>query len=405
MSETIESLVGRVQQRVGMLPDYFLVQDWLNSAFEDLVTRREWSWRRRSAEALFHAAYATGTVTIVRGEDQATFSGATLTQDMVGRQLRMGGNAYPIRTITNIAGSVATIDRPWGAAGLTAKTFEIYQAYITMPDDFDAFLVIADPERQFRLDFWSWTAHDLEGRDPQRSYSGNLATHVVLRDLATDSLGVVGTVIAARGTGNQPISGGTYTGATDAIYTIEMTSATVFKWKKASGSYTTGVTIDSAGIPQDLSDGVQIAFPTGVAYTNGDVFSVSAKALASAGQARYEFWPHIKADECRPYLYLATPPQLVDPGMIVPRYVNPQYLLQKALAACAQWKHEENKYYDLKLSMIHEGRAEEIAIRMEREDQARETTDVNYDAWGNYPVYNSAYLASHDVGYELNVLD
>jgi len=404
MSDTIEALVGRVQQRVGMLPDYFLVQDWLNSAMGDLVARREWSWRRRQGEFLFHAAYSTGTVTIDRGNDYATFSGATLTQDMVGRQLRAGGNAYPIRTILGISGSVATLDRPWGAASVSAVSYEIYTAYVAVPEDFDMFLTIVDLERSCQLDFWSATASDLDNRDPQRSNGGNQAWNVVLKDYAPDSIGIVGSVVQARGTGNVPISGGTYLGSVDAVFTIEMTSATVFKWKRGNGSYTTGVSVDVDGIPQDLADGVQIAFPNTVAYTNGDIFTITAKALMQAGAARFEFWPHIKADECRPYLYLATPPALTEPNMIVPRYVNPQYLVEKALASCALWKNEENAYYDPKLAMIHEGRAEELALRMEREDQGRETTDVNYGDWGAFPVVDSGYLANHDVGYELNTL-
>lgn len=403
--DTLDSLIGKVQQRVGTLPDFFFLQDILVNKYRDLQSRLNWTWRRKRAAFLFYAPVTTGTVSVTRGYNIATFSDAIITADLVGRQLRVAGNNTAIMTITDMLDSThAVLDRNWTAASVTALGFEIYQAYVTVPSDFSAFISIVDLQRNFQLDWWSHTAEELDRTDPRRSYGGSIAYWMVLRDYNSDRQGVVYPVLQALGTGNSPISGGTYTGADDALFTIEITGAATFKWKKGAGSYTTGVAMDPVGDPQPLQDGVEITFPV-VAYTVGNVFMIRCDAADSPGEPRYEAWPHIKVDEERPYLYKADLPDLTVPGTVLPRFVRGDALVEGALADIAMWKNEDNKYYDLKLAGVHMGRAEEIIAQMEREDQARESTDLIYTDWTQLPVYDSGYLAGHDIGYELNVLD
>jgi hypothetical protein len=406
MADTVETLVGRVMQRVGQLPGYDLVLDWLDSALQDeLAPYSEWSWLRRNGLFLFNAYYATGTITIARGADYGDTSGSVLTQEMVGRQLRAGGNTNPIVTITRISGSRIEFSPPWGAAALSGATFEIYNAFLPVPSDFKSFLVVADLTRGYQIDWWSKTINDFDREDAQRSHGGDQAWYCTLRDYTEASLGVVGTLVRAAGSGNLPVSGGQYTGVSDAIFVVEMTSSTVFRWKKDNGSWTSGTTIDSEGIAQELSEGVTISFPSSVLYTSGDVFSIQVVAAPAPGTPRYEFWPHIKAAEVRPYIYNARPRSLKEPNAVIPPMVNSGYLLEKALAACARWKNPENKYYDLKLAMVHDGRADALLVRMEREDQARLLTDVQYDSWRQLPTVDSGYLQGHDLGYEFDTLD
>jgi hypothetical protein len=411
-TDTLDSLVGRVQKRVGMLPDVFLVQEWITSAYNDLKNRIPWSFRRRQGQMVFYVPYTTGAVTINRAENTAAFSGgAVITTDHVGRQLRAGGNDTPILTITGLIDSTHVyLDQSWPSASVAAVTYEIYQAYATMPDDFDSFITVVDLQRNFQLDHWNHTADELDRIDPKRSYGGNIAYWMVLRDYAPDRQGTVTSVVQARGTGNRPTAGGSYTGPSDATFTVEMTSASVFKWKKDNGTYTTGVAIDSVGDAQDLQDGVQVAFPSTVSYTSGDVFVVRAIAAYSPGTPRYEPWPHIKADEARPYLYLAKLPDLTDANAVLPRYLRGDVLVEFALAQWAMWPGTSDKpnpafSKGLGLAAMHTTRAENMLVDLEREDQARETTDLVYDSWTQLPVWDSGYLAGHDMGYELNVLD
>lgn len=405
--DNLISLVGKVQQRVGLVADYYLAVDWLVNAAREIYRERDWTFRRKAADFVLNAVYSTGTASVVRGENVVDFAGgASITEAMVSRQLRLGGNETPIVTIKRrVSSSRVEIDRQWSAASQSAVTFEIYNAYVTVPSDFDSFITVVDLQRQFQLNWWSLTADDLDRIDPQRSYGGgDQAYAIVLRDFATQGVGKVSPVVQVRGSGNSPASGGTYDGLDDAVFTVEMTSATVFKWKKDGGAYTTGVTIDSDGIAQHLQDGVAVAFPTGVVYTSGDVFVIPASAARNQGDPRYEPWPHIKADEARPYLYLSKPPDLTDSGAILHRFIPGELVLEKALAAAARWKNEKNGYYDLRLSALHEARYQVMLADVVREDEARESTMLTYDGWINLPVYDSAYLASHDIGYEIDVL-
>lgn len=403
MAETVATLVGRVQQRVGMAPGYDLIVDWLNQALaDDLVPYREWTWRRRESQFVFNAVYNTGTISITRGESYGTCSGSVLSAEMIGRQLRVRNNTI-IRTITRVDGSRVEFYPPWYETTVTASAFEIYNAFMPVPQDFDSFVTIVDLQRSYRLDWWSYTIEDLNRVDPQRSNGGGMASCVVLRDYSSDSYGVVGAVVQAFGNGSRPQSGGSYSGVSDATITVEMTSATEFSWKKNNGAYT-AATVDAGGIAQELGEGVTITFPTSGSYVDGNVFTIPLKAAVSVGVPRFEAWPHIKSEEVRPYLYLARPLNLYDEGAVIPHYVKTSFLLEKALAACARWKAPENKYYDPKLSVIHDARANDYLLAMEREDQQREASDVRYDSWSGLPLMDSEYLAGRDVGYA-DVLD
>lgn len=403
--DSLASLVGKVQQRVGPLPDYYLVVDAIVNGAREVFRDRDWTFRRRRGQWLFNASYTTGTCSIDRGNDYADFVGSTLTQSMVGRQLRAGGIQSQIVTIKRISGARAYFDQAWGGASISAQSFEIYNAYQIAPGDFTSFISIVDLGRSRQLNWWSLTADDLDRIDPARSTGGgDQALAVVLRDYSDDAIGQVGTLIQVRGSGNVPVSGGEYTGIEDAVFTVEMTSATVFKWKKDGGAYTTGVTIDPDGQAQELQDATTVSFPSSVAYTSGDVFVIPTSASHGAGRPRFEAWPHIKADETRPYLYLARPLDLTDVGAVLPPQIPGDVIVEKALSAMARWKHPENAYYDLRLAQVHEDRADRLLIDVIREDEAKESTMLAYDNWANWPTYDSAYLVGHDVGFEIDTL-
>lgn len=396
--DTLASVIGKVQQRVGTLPDYFMLQDAVTNKFRDVQARLPWTWRRRQGDMYFYAPITTGTATVTRGSNLVTFSSAIMAPALVGRQVRVAGNATPIRTLIEMVDTThATLDRAWSAADQTAAGFEVYQAYVTVPEDFESFLTVVDLTRGYQLDHWGHSADELDRIDARRAYAGNTAYWVVLKDYASDRRGVVGGVVQARGVGSAPTSGGEYSGVSSALFTVEITGAATFKWKKDGGAYTSGVAMDPAGNAQVLQDGVQVAFPP-VAYTLGDVFSISCLAAEAPGTPRYEAWPHIKADETRPYLYLANLLDLTDVGAALPRFVRGDLLMEMVLADIASWKNPDNGYFDLKLAGWHTVRAEAMLLDMMRADQSRESTDLTYHDWNELPVYDGDFMVSHDLG-------
>lgn len=396
--DTLGSIIGKCQQRVGTLPDYFLLQDAVVNKFRDLQARIPWTWRRKQADLFYYAPITTGTATVMRGTNLVTFSSPVMTPQLIGRQIRVGGNNTPIRTLGDIVDSMhATIDRPWSAVDQNAVGYEIYQAYVTVPADFDSFMTIVDLTRGYQLDHWNHTADDLDRIDARRAFSGNTAYWMVLKDYSGDRRGVVGSVVQAHGSGNSPTSGGQYSGASDALFTVEIDGVATFKWKKDSGAYTSLVPMDAAGNPQPLQDGVLVVFPP-VAYALGDVFSIYCLAADAPGSPRYEAWPHIKADETRPYLYLANLLDLTDMGAVLPRFVRGEVIMEMVLADIAAWKNPDNGYYDLKLAGWHTARAEAMLLDMMRQDQSRESTDLTYENWNELPVYDGDFMVNHDLG-------
>lgn len=83
---------------------------------------------------------------------------------------------------------------------------------------------------------------------------------------------------------NDATSGGTYSGTVNATYTIILDSSAAspdtFKWKKDSGSYTTGVVM--TGAAQTLSDGVTITFAATDGHTLNDQWVITAISYTTA---------------------------------------------------------------------------------------------------------------------------
>lgn len=93
---------------------------------------------------------------------------------------------------------------------------------------------------------------------------------------ATANIGAV----VFTGTGlNDGTSGGVYTAVVDHTYTIIIDgngTPDTFKWKKDSGSFTTGVGI--TGAAQTLADGVTIHFGATTGHTIGDQWVITVTA-------------------------------------------------------------------------------------------------------------------------------
>ncbi len=382
-----------------------LSQQWVSHAFRQVVEKRAWSWRVKRGQFSMPAVYSDGTVTVTLNSPVVTGSGTTFTAAMVGLQFRVSDNS-PIYTIQSFDSTTQiTLDQNWGVATASGSSFEIYQVYVTPPIDFESFIAVWDPANNWRL--WLHRQQvELNIWDAQRTNDGD-AYYVVSADYSRSFSGAVDAVLQVRGTGPDPAktADSSYTGPNDAVFTIEVTTGgavetAIFKWKKDSGSYTT--TITTLSTPQTLSNGISIFWPADT-YISGDVFVIRVSAQSAPGIPRYELWPHKKSVYIYPFLYTAKVDDLEDNGMVIPRNIRGDVLLEHALARAASWPGtatNKNPYYDLTLSARHKSSAELMVRELERTDDNTYMSDLSYIEEMNFapvPYGDSAWLQKHAI--------
>lgn len=381
-----------------------LAQSWVNHAFRRLHEARRWSWSIKAGQFIMPAVYDTGTVAVTLSDATVTGTGTSWTADMAGRQFRAGANS-PIYTILRVDSATSLeLDAVWGKATATGQTYEIYQAFVTPPADFQSFQAVWDPANNWRLHLHH-TQDELNLWDAERSNNGDSYV-VAARDYSRSYAGTIEDVLQVRGTGPDPVVSPTnYTGTNNAIFTVEVTTGgatatAVFQWKKDSGSYTTAVTTSATA--QALSDGVSIYWPTGETYVLGDTFVIRTEAQDQVGTPRFELYPHKKAQYVYPYLYEAELDDLEDDNAVLPGPIRGDVLLEDALSRAAMWPGTDDKpnvYYDLALAGRHERRAREMTQELEVSDDDIYLSDLSYvqamDAapvpWGD-----SAWLQKHE---------
>lgn len=104
---------------------------------------------------------------------------------------------------------------------------------------------------------------------------------------------------------------------------------------------------------------------------------------------RYEIWPHVTSAYVLPFLYVARPTDLQDPGATLPRYIRGDVLLEMALAEAAKWPgpaaDKPNPYFNLKLAEMHTTRAEYMIAELERQDEEISIMNVKYDTITRLP--------------------
>lgn len=166
---TFEDVWRRVLLRAPLVPP-FLAQEWVQNAYNQACTNRNWS-HLRAETTLRTKAGRYGTATVV--QDSATVQGVGLTfaASDVGRQFRF--NTVPLYTIiaVNVGANQATLDRVYVEASAAAATFQVLDAFITMPANFKTWGVVTDRSRWWILHLWA-TEAELTRWDPLRSVSG-----------------------------------------------------------------------------------------------------------------------------------------------------------------------------------------------------------------------------------------
>ena len=121
----------------------------------------------KRAQFLLNNQYITGNVDVTFNSNAVVGHGTTFTAAMVGRQFRVG-LLFPIYTITAVPSTTSlTLDDVWGGTTNLGVGFQIYNAYVTVPTDFHAFISVWDPQFNWQL----WTnvkQEELNAWDSQR---------------------------------------------------------------------------------------------------------------------------------------------------------------------------------------------------------------------------------------------
>ncbi len=366
---------------------------------------REWSFRRGSGTFAPPNLYITGTASTNVGTGSPTLitgSGTTWTQSMIGSQIRLGGLLYPYYTIVGwISATQILIDQPWAGPDVTAQQYQILKCFYTVPADFNYFYVVVSIKDGYRL-WTNVTETDLALLDPQRTNQGQTYA-AAFRDYSPQYGGLIGPVIPITSpTDPAPISTTStgYSYVADASYIIQVvtggiTGTATFKWLRAGQtSFQPAVLTDSAA--QDLQDGVQIYWPTGQTYVSGDLFVINAQSLISSGTPRYELWPAPTYNGyLYPYIYIRKESDLTVQSPQLPPFIanRGEVLLEMALASCARFPGADadhpNIYFNLKLAVMHEEKAQQMIWDLERNDNEVGENTVTYQ---DYPAAPAPWM-------------
>lgn len=388
--DTFTTLWNRVQLRVPAAgPD--LSQDLIRDAFNQLVERREWSWLMKTSSFYVPTYTYPGTVSVTGGSAVVTGVSTTFTGDLQGKQFRLGsigGTAYPTYTIIQFVSTTSVVlDRPWVGPSLSAQSYQLFQCYFPVPEDFQYFYSVTNPTANYRLNH-NATQAEFDSYDPQRSQSG-IAYAMAFYDYTQNLSGTIAATLQVHGSGAVPVSttalGFTY--PQDSTYSVEITTGGIvgtaaFKWQQDTGT-TAGTLVTTSSSPIDLSNGVQVYFPAGT-YVLGDVFVIVCKAQAVSGVPRYEMWPRpIGASYVYPYMYAAKLPALTDEQPQLPEFIarRGDVLLEMALTNLALWpgtSNQPNPYVNPGVSNIHRIAAEKMIYELETKDDSTAIKNLVY---------------------------
>jgi hypothetical protein len=401
--DDFNSLAGRVLARcpnVGLT----LAQQFVNEAWRQLQSRREWSWRRSSGVFAPPDQYTLGGVTTnVSGgaPTQITGVGTTWTAAMVGRQIRIGGLLYPYYTIAGYLSPTSLIlDQPWAGPDVTAAAYQMLQCYYSVPQDFGYWYAVVSIKDGYRL-HTTLTESDLAMADPQRNASGQ-SYAVAFRDYTQNYNGVINPAMPLQVSASNPVATTTtgFNYPAPATYLIKIvgagaTGAATFQWARLGGSGLSLATLtDTTAI--DLSEGVQVYFPAGANWTNGDCWVINCTPLTTSGVPRFEFWPApTYSAYLYPYQYIKKEYDLTpDQPQLPPPVANRgEILIEMSLEKCAEFPGEDadhrNIYHDLKQAAYHHNKWLDMLVDLDRNDEEVGNSNIDYQT---YPLYPSPWM-------------
>lgn len=342
--------------------DPLLVQSWVRDSWREIGEARTWSWLRKKLVISIPAPYSTGTVAVTSGSTLLTFTGAVLTQAMVGLQFRQGGSGsiYDVQSVDPVA-NTANIWPPFAdnvSGGITTGlSYKLFTAYIVPPDsDFFSWIAVTDPNRRKRLRLHV-NQETIDYHDASRSMavgSGGGPACLSGIDWTPSYSGKVFPTIPIFSFSNAvPASGGSYTGQTESVFIIRisvsgMLGVAQFTWQKDNGPVSGNVLTDIAG--NVLQDNVYITFPSGVSFNDGvlvlgapDTFIVRVSPRANAGLPRYELYPHPTAAMTLNCTYSTRVHDIDEPGFTIPYTMRGDVIKLGALSRMARYPGTDQK--------------------------------------------------------------
>jgi hypothetical protein len=383
--ETYAELWRTLQLHSPVLPTT-LAQQFIRSRFRDIRRKTLWSWRVGQSQILTVNATTAGQATGVIGSPIVNGSGTAWDSTLVGLQFRFG-NVAPVYTVAQVNSPTQLIlDQPFGGVAPSVNVpYQIFTAYITPPSDFQDFISVRDVVNNWRLNL-HLTQEELDTFDAQRSWTGNPYGIADFRYSSSPTLGSVSPTAVAVGSNLDPapITLGTYAGRTDSLFVFTVTTGGVtgaarFSWVKDNGTPNAGIVTQAA--PFLLQEGVNIQWPAGVVYVQGDVFVCKVRPGFAITLPQYELWPYCMSARVYPFLYDKRFPDIDDPNGIIPPYIDPDVLIKGALSDVCRWKGTEtrnNPMYGLDTAMSFEKEFQVKVAEMEREDDEVYLTSVRY---------------------------
>lgn len=407
--DTFTTLWNRLLNRAQAVGP-ILAQDLVRDAFQQLQSRREWSWLMKTGAFYPSVFYQAGTISIASG-NVVTGAGTAWTQDMIGSQIRGGAppSILPTYTILQVLSATSLlIDRPWVGPALSGASYQIFQCYFAVPSDFASFVSLVSVTNNYQL-HTNVSQAQLNLCDAQRvNLAGNSYAASFL-DYTQNFQGTVGAGVQVHGTGPAPIPSTSYgfSFPADEVYSIEITTggqpggALAFQWRENGGPAQGPIAVaDSNAI--DLANGVSVYWPQET-YILGDAFAVPCKALSAASQARYELWPRpVNTPYVYPYLYRAVLPALSDEQPQLPPLIAQRgdVLLEMALANCARTPgtaEMPNPYFNPVLAQQHDHRADLLIEDVSMRDDEVAIKDLSWTRlpFAPAPWLDASFLQSH----------
>jgi hypothetical protein len=148
------------------------VRAMAQDAWKALADSRQWGWRRRQGGFRVAATRDLDSVAVTANSSTVTSVALFLAGD-VGRQFRthdtVQGSGYPIYTVIDVPSTSAiTLDRPFLGDTNADIGAQILDAYVTVPANFQQFLLVVDTVQQCRIGHW-YTQEQLSMLDPVRT--------------------------------------------------------------------------------------------------------------------------------------------------------------------------------------------------------------------------------------------
>lgn len=379
-----------------------LTQQFINDSWHELQSMRTWSWRRGSGVFSPPTLYNIGAASSNSAIGQPTLItgvGTTWTPSMIGSQIRVGGLLYPFYTIVGwLSATQIVIDQPWAGQDVVGQSYTIQQIYFPVPTDFNYFLdnCIVSIKDGYRL-WTSLTQAELDMMDPQRTNYGQTYA-AVFRDYSTISAGVVYPALPLGTYAANPFSlTSGYTYPASATYLIQIQSGGVtgtatFVWTRIGTTVGFSFPVVTQTFALNLSDGVQVYFPTGATWTVGNSWIINAQPTPQTGGPRYELWPGPTYNAyLYPYQYIKKESDLTVQNPQLPPFIanRGEVLLEMGLEKCSEFPGADadhpNPHYNLKQAAYHRAKVMNMLVDLERNDEEIGVTNISYEIYPMYP--------------------